>query len=301
MTGMSIALWVAAVAGGTVAARVVDGEGRPLAGVIVFAADTTRVIGMAVSDGDGGVALPAPRPRYNFGLLSPVWRLGGLTPRGRGRYDLVAAPVSPAVGDGRVVARIEAGRAEVQRGRVVDETGSGLAGVRLEAVRGSGAVASTTFSGEGGRFALVVPGGSYGLRASAPGLEGKSGDRKEEGVVVVMGIAAEVQTISVTQGHTLSFRPSDSIDPEYSPPAPVRAWLQFAYGLCPSSFPLRAHEKRALKKYWYLDVLRREPPNPATISTVTCSPPSAMDRLPRGQTSVHGFEIWEETAGPPAF
>jgi hypothetical protein len=145
----------------------------------------------------------------------------------------------------------------------------------------------------------VVPGGEFGLRATAPGLVALHGAQQGELVVLVMTVAAEVQTVTVTEGRTLSFRTSDSIDPEYAPPAPVRAWLQFAYGICPSSQPLRRHEKAALKKYWYLDVLRTEPPNPATISTISCTPPSAAERLAAGQAIVHGFEIWDDAVIAP--
>jgi carboxypeptidase family protein len=286
----------------TVSATVVDQAGKPLAGVMVFAADASKVIGMAQSDATGAVELPAPRPRYNFGLLSPALHLAGVTPRGRGRYDLVAAPLPPvAAGEGvdRDVARISAGGASVFRGRVVDEAGGGLAGVRVEAVRASGAIVSTVFSTAGGQFALVVPGGEFGLRASAPGLKAVKSADQQGRLVVVMGIDAEVQTLSITTGRTLSFRPSDSIDPEYTPPAPVRAWLRFAYGICPTATPLKWYEKQNLKKYWYLDVLRKEPPNPATISTVTCTPPSAADQLARGQGTTNGFEIWDDGVVAP--
>jgi hypothetical protein len=286
----------------TVSATVVDLAGKPLPRVVVFAADAGKVIGMAQSSDAGTVELPSPRPRYNFGVLSPTLRLHGVTPRGRGHYDLVVVPLPPATaGEGveHDVARLNAPGASVFRGRVIDEAGGGLAGVRLEAVRASGAVASTAFSTTGGQFAVVVPGGEYGLRASAPGLKAASSAYQQGLLVVVMGIDAEVQTVSITTGRTLSFRPSDSIDPEYSPPAPVRAWLRFAYGICPQATPLKSYEKESLKKYWYLDVLRQEPPNPATISTVTCTPPSAADQLPRGQASTNGFEIWEDAIVAP--
>jgi hypothetical protein len=284
---------------GTVAVTVVDGAGHPLPHVMVFAADATKVIGMAQSADDGVATLPRPHPRYNFGLLSPTLRLGGVTPRGPGRYDLVAALLPPGPSADHEVSRVGGPRAQVIRGRVLDETGQGLPGVRLEAVRDSGTVASTAFSLDGGRFALVVPGGEYGLRASAPGLYAVSGEQRDGLLSVVMAVTGTVETISVTAGHTLTFRLSDSIDPEYTPPAPVRAWLSFAYGICPSLTPLKAYEKRSLKKYWYLDVLRTDPPNPATISSSGCSSPSlVMDRL--GWKRVEGFEVWEESVGRPS-
>ena len=286
----------------TVRARVVDQAGRPLPQVVVFAADAGRVLGMAQSDQAGTVELPRPHPRYNFGVMSPSLRLHGVTPRGPGRFDLitVALPAAPTgEGSDPQVLTITARGASVFHGRVLDEAGRGLQGVRVEAARATGPIASTVLSTTGGDFALVVPGGTFALRASAPGLVPLRGAREGERLVVVMTVATSIQTVTVTTGRTLSFRTSDSVDPEYAPPAPVRAWLQFAYGICPSAGPLRAHEKRALKKYWYLDVLRLEPPNPATISTLTCVPPSAADRLAAGQGTTQGFEIWEDGVVAP--
>jgi hypothetical protein len=46
-------------------------------------------------------------------------------------------------------------------------------------------------------------------------------------------------------------------------------------------------------------VLRLEPPNPATISTISCVPPSAADRLAAGQGTTHGFELWEDGVVAP--
>ena len=78
-----------------------------------------------------------------------------------------ARPAEPA-------ARIDAPRGFVLRGRVVDETGVGLEGVRLEASRETGGAIATVFSGADGTFAVAVPGGRYGLRAIAPGFRRRS-------------------------------------------------------------------------------------------------------------------------------
>jgi hypothetical protein len=302
---MNIAVLIAALLGEgptpkvppTVKAVVVDEARVPLPHVIVFAADATTVIGVARSDEAGAVELPRPRPRYNFGVLSATQRLSAIAPLAQGRYQLVVAPLPPRPDEDQPlheVAHLRAPGASVFQGRVVDEAQGGLGGVRVEAVRSSGVVASTAFSRADGRFALVVPGGEYGLSASAPGLSAVRSEQRLELLVVVMGIASDSQTIRVTEGHTLSFRLGDSLDPEYTPPAPVRTWLLYAYGICPTTTPLRAQEKRNLKKYWYLDVLRRDPPNPATISASACMPPSAVPPPSPGQTSTNGFEIWRE-------
>jgi hypothetical protein len=290
----------ARAAGPVVEVTVKDGAGRPLPYVMVIAADTTKVIAMALSDQAGGARLPAPRPRYNFGLLSPRLRLHGVTPRGPRRYDLIAETLPPAAETRSAthnLIKFSAPRAMVFRGRIVDQTGVGLRAVRVEAVRPGGSGVSTVLSQADGAFALVVPAGEYRLRASAPGLTAVSGVLENGRMTVVMAVDTEVQSVTVISGHTLTFRTSDSIDPEYAPPPPVRTWLRFAYGICPTGMPLKAHEKRSLKKYWYLDVLRTEPPNPATISTVNCTPPSEQERMPPGQADLGGFQVWEEALG----
>ena len=201
---------------------------------------------------------------------------------------------------------IVGGRASVIRGRVVDESGQGLAGVRVEGIRPTGTAAAVAISGPNGVFALAVPGGETRLDAYAPGLKlvrssvpsgaaGRGAGRSR--VLLVMGVAADIQNIVVTEGRVLRVRPQDSIDPEYSPPAPVKAWLLFAYGICAQTRPMTRAQKRALKKYWYLDVLRREPPNPASIAGGNCSPPSLYDqsllRVTAGFGSLVGLD------GPP--
>jgi hypothetical protein len=288
-----------------VSGSVVDLAGKPLRGVMVFAADasTDAVVAMAASDAEGNVELVVPGRRHNFGVLSPTLGVTRLVPRGPARFELVVAalPPDPTAGAaGEPAARIDAPHAFVLRGRVVDETGAGLEGVRLEAARPTGAVVATVFSGPDGNFGLAVPGGQSRLRASAPGFNAVRSAHQGGRLVVVMAIVADPQRVTITTGRVLSFRPSDSIDPEYTPPAPVKALLRFAYGICPSATPLKAQEKSALKKYWYLDVLRRPPPNPATISTTACTAPAAYQPTSVPRTTIADFEIWADAvpAGP---
>jgi hypothetical protein len=282
---------------------VVDLAGEPVREVMVFASDarTETVVGMTVSGAAGEVALSLPRRPHNFGVMSATIGVVRLTPRGPGRFELVTAPLprppaTPATPDPGTT--VEAPRAFVLRGRVVDEGGGGLEGVRIESVRPAGSVATAALTAVGGQFAVMVPGGRSTVRALAPGFKLARSAYKDGRLIVVLAIAAEPQRITITSGRVLSFRPADSLDPEYLPPAPVRAWLQYAYGICPHSGILKAHERREMKKYWYLDVLRREPPNPASISTVNCLPPSQYQQLPPGQTMSQGFEVWVEAALP---
>jgi hypothetical protein len=279
----------------TVSGILRDQAGRPLPGVMVVSADnrTDQVVGLARSDEAGAFTLPVPYPRFNFGLLSPTHRLFGVHPRGGRRFDLIAAswpPAGPSDGVDRHVPRIELPRVSIVRGRVRDETGAALAGVRIDAVRPLGTPVTTAFSREDGQFAIIVPGGALAFRASAPGLLPVRSVWRAGRLELEMSVAAQTDTVTITTGRTLTFRPADSIDPEYTPPAPVRAFLLFTYGICPSSTPLLAHERRGLKRYWYLDVLRQTPPNPATISTIACTQPSAF-QLPRDRTTYGGFEI----------
>jgi hypothetical protein len=282
----------------TVTGVVVDAAGKAVPGVMVFASDvqTDAVTAMTVSDAEGKFTLSLPRRRHNLGILSPAIGLARLTPRGPGQVEIVTARLPAdqlAARPGELLTRIDAPQAYVIRGRVVDEAGGGLEGVRVENVRPTGAVITTVISGAGGQFALLVPGGESRIRTSAPGLEATRSARQDGRLVVVMSIAAEAQRISVTTGRILSFRPGDSVDPEYLPPAPVRAWLQYAYGICQTPGPLRSYEKQNMKKYWYLDVLRRAPPNPASVSGTGCVPPSQY-QMPRGQVMLSGFEVWQD-------
>lgn len=281
-----------------------DAEERPVRQVVVFAADakSDAVVAVAVADAAGEVRFTLPARRHNFGVISPRLGVVRLTPRGGAGFELVVGelPADPAPVPGPPVATLESARAFVVRGRVLDEAGVGLEGVRLVAAGPSGNPVATSFSGARGVFAVVAPGGASVLRASAPGMKSVRSVRQRGQLVVVMAVSGEVERLALHAGRELVFRPSDSIDPEYTPPATVRAWLQFAYGICPPNGPLKAREKRGLKKYWYLEVLRQTPPNPASISTVECASPAAY-RPAEGanpQTVLGGFDIWLEPAGP---
>lgn len=283
---------------------VMDLAAKPQAGLLVFAADpkSDAITAMAVSDAHGRFELLLPRQRHHFGVFSSRLGPSRWTARGPTRFDLVVAPIwagadgSPDAAAG-AFAPISVEAARLVRGRVVDEVGAGLAGVRIEATRPSQTMATATVSGSRGEFALPVLAGQSELRAQAPGLKLLSSTQRDGRLIIVLTVAAEVQRVTVSAGRVLRFNPADSIDPEYTPPAPVRAWLLFAYGLCPRSRPLKAHERRALKKYWYLDVLRRAPPNPASITTADCTPADLHQQLPPFTINVQGFLTWLEPTG----
>jgi hypothetical protein len=283
----------AARAGTPVSIQVADQDGHPVVGVLVFAADaeSDKIAGVATTDAAGEVHLTVPSRRQNFGVLSPTLGVERLITRGPTSFTLVVHPLPAVAGSGppdEKATRIRTPHAMVVRGRVIDETGAALAGVRLEAVRTAGAIAAVALAGQDGRFALVLPGGSFALRAVAPGLKTMKVGKEQEQVVVMMTIAVEPQTVQIYAGHVLKFRLEDSIDPEYAPPPTVRAWLAYTYGICPSTQPLTAGEKRGLKKYWYLDVLRREPPNPATVDSSNCVPPGMWEQASSAVTDGFG-------------
>jgi hypothetical protein len=283
---------------------VTDADGAPLSGVLVFAVDpaSDRIVALASSDDEGRVTMQLRALPHNFGIMSVRHGVQRLIAKGAFGFTLVlrplpegAATTTPAP-DAKMPV-IRAGRATLVRGRVVDEAGHGLAGVRVDAVRATewrqrsegmratGQPIATAISGAQGEFALAIPGGDTQLQARAPGLAlVRSAVQQEKGVaradrpILVMGVATDVQSVTLREGRVLRVRLQDSIDPAYSPPAPLRAWLLFAYGICSAGQLLRAQEKQGLKPYWYLDVLREEPPNPATISTSSCTPPSQYGR-----------------------
>jgi hypothetical protein len=288
--------------------RVVNGvvtsaTGVPLQGILVFAVDpaSDAIVATAASDDEGRLTM-ALRPRpHNFGVMSAHYGVQRLISKGVDRFDLVltALPEGGATTTTAAQAKmpvIRSARMILIRGRVIDEGGQGLAGVRVDAVRAVEIVSrpegpraigrpiATAISGSGGIFTVVIPAGDTQIQARAPGLavvgsavQRENGRVRADRPVLVMGVVAEAQDVIVTNGRVLRVRLQDSIDPEYTPPAALRAWLLFAYGICPATQPLRAREKQALKKYWYLDVLRREPPNPASVSTTGCVPAYLAD------------------------
>jgi hypothetical protein len=283
--------------------RVVDQAGRPVANLLVFAADrrTDGIEAMAVTDRQGKLQLPLLPGPHNFGVFSATLAPLLVSSPEPATFQLVVGPLrAPAeLSEGATPLTLEAGGPRVIRGRVVDELGVGLRGVFIEGRPASGALKTATLSDERGTFALPVPGGRCALAAHAPGLEVMSSQLNRGRLILVMTIAAETQRLVVSDGHLLRFDLRDSIDPEYSPPAPVRAWLLQAYGICPNTSPLTIRQRQALRKYWYLDVLRQPPPSPATISTADCTPAHLHEVLPPETVRVQGFVTWVEAARAP--
>ncbi len=162
--GESYAASVALPGTGAVAGTVRDGNGRPLAGVLV----------RAVTRGDGVVA---PRPAEARTDFAGRFRLEGLEP---GRAELVAREAAVAVGAARAV-RVGEGRAAevdlvlpeagVLSGRVSDGGRAPPPGTTVLAValRGGPGVlqVARTATDASGNFQVLLPAGEYRVHAAA--------------------------------------------------------------------------------------------------------------------------------------
>ncbi len=94
-------------------------------------------------------------------------------------------------------------------GRVVDETGAGVAGARIE-FRASGAVPVTASSDPAGNFSLTLPSeGEYALRAERPGFFVYQGGGPQR-------FAAGPNQLTITLNHLQEY--TERVDVTYSPP-----------------------------------------------------------------------------------
>jgi hypothetical protein len=95
-------------------------------------------------------------------------------------------------------------------GRVVDETGAGVAGARIE-LRESGAAPTTASSDPAGNFSLALPHeGEYAIRAERPGFFVYQGGGPQR-------FAAGPNQLTITLNHLQEY--SERVDVTYSPPA----------------------------------------------------------------------------------
>jgi hypothetical protein len=230
--------------------RVVFESGAALQGVLVFCLDrdTDQVAATAVSDAQGRVALPVPGGhQVVLGAASARFEFRRLDAQEANHFRLTmsVAPHDPqplgeapagAVGRITVAPLVPAPAGTVAvgavRAAVVDETGTALAGVRVNLYGEGGALAATTLTDAAGHFLFVVPPGQYRLRPLASGLLPLRFETERERPRVVMGIDAQSENVQIVDGpHVLTFRVNDSIDPEYYPPPQVKAWLQQSYCL----------------------------------------------------------------------
>jgi hypothetical protein len=147
--------------------RVVDEAGAPVSGVTVFAVDWgTGAIGARVpSDTAGAFCLAVPRRRHQLEADGPGWWLLRREALG-GELRLVMRRQPPLAGRAEVA--VSAGGQT--GGRVTDESGAAIRGVRLTLVDGQGRTVAVADSDRDGRFGAAVPPGRYALLLFAPGL-----------------------------------------------------------------------------------------------------------------------------------
>jgi hypothetical protein len=251
-----------------VTVAVTDASGAPVAEMLVFAADAAsdEIVSVVATDAGGRAAFELDGRPHNFGLYSTNRPILKHARAGEANLAIqVGAPLRESARPGPGV-RLNLPRARVLRGRVVDEGGAPLAGVRVQVIRPSGTVATTAISDRAGRVVAPVVQGRAFVTAFAPGLKLKQGTNAGAELRLVMTIDSEPQTITVSDRHVIRFHLRDSVDPEYVPPAPVKAWLCWAYGIGLPDRPLTGEDRKTIKKYWWLDKLREEPPNPARVA-----------------------------------
>lgn len=255
----TVAAEAVAAEGSAEAARgvVLDREGRPVAEVSVFAvaAGTSRLVASAVTDARGRFEMSLPPQPHELGVMSPVWRLGGFQKRADGESELRVWPaffkgnLAQAVGrpaarvqvlvppvddpnlpDARVVVGASIGQLA---GRVVDETGSPLPGVRIVGIDPrTGSPVTVAVTDREGKYTLLARAGGLQVSVAATGLAVKRATRPAPGKLdLELAIAGEPEVVTIYSGHVIRFRMEDSIWPEYHPPPAVQAWLRFAYGI----------------------------------------------------------------------
>jgi hypothetical protein len=290
---------------------VADAAGRPVSAV-VFAADTVSdvIVAVAHTRSDGSFALQVPSRKHFVGIFGARWRILTGVKTGPDTMMVTVAPadiIAPNPADTRLpidvlVGQKTAGTPQILRGRIADETGAPLAEVAVEATLPDGKVAGRAFSAADGAYVLPLMAGRYGLTARAVGLKVGRATRLGRRIDMVMSVAGEPQTVRIFQRHVLTFRIGDSIDPEYTPPSVVKAWLSYAYNVRTSGEPLTAAQKRRTKKYWWLELLRYAPRNPAALADTAPYDPLRLPELPvDGPAEPRRFERAGEFSGqaPP--
>jgi hypothetical protein len=253
-----MALPAVAQDGDEMVGEVVFESGVPLEGVTVYGLDKRGdVVAVAKSGAKGEVRLATHGRRLVLGAGTPRFELVRVETPTPAEFRAIMRVVpqgvqvlDPAVkdiGEVRVTAEGELaiGAARVA---VVDETGSGLSGVRVSAYEeGTRVLAATSETDPRGHALLVLAPGRYRLHAVAAGLKPARYEAGRQRPTIVMAIDAQVESIKITEGpHVISFRLDDSVDPEYYPPPQAKAWLKQQYCLDVDKMFRRASVNRRL-------------------------------------------------------
>jgi hypothetical protein len=212
MVGIVVALMLAA-AGSTpraieIRGEVVDERGAALAGVTVYAVDAREgtIAERVESSGQGEFVVAVPRGRrYRIEAEGSAWALGHIekVPPGRVRLVMTRQPGPAPTGRAELTVvgtGTPSGRpaGETVAGRVVDETGAGIHGVRLSiGDLGGRTVAVVDTAGNGGFSTSLAP-GRYALLTFAPGLRLQTveliGPNRWQ---LTLGIAAAAETVRI--------------------------------------------------------------------------------------------------------
>jgi hypothetical protein len=176
---------VAVVGSARTTVLVTDEEGRALPGETVVAVDAGRqvILSLAVCDEAGRTEMILPEQSTAFTVMSPRYRVARLIARGPRERTLVLRALPAPSGTGPSKAPVVRTQPPILiRGRVVDEGGRGLAGVRVDGVRATewkkteagmrakGVVISSVLSDFGGSFTLPIPSGDIQIQPRAAGL-----------------------------------------------------------------------------------------------------------------------------------
>ena len=285
-----------------------DGRGVPGIWVLALPAEGGAVSAAGQSDGQGRFRLVVPGRRHHLGVASPGWQVARIerTPAGLTRLQLrpvfasraeLQAALARSAGGApwQAIGLPPTGEFALVRGRVLDPAGAPLPGVRVIVMDARGRATAATFTNQAGEYTVLAPAGDVRVQLVAGGFKVRQATGTGHGLDFVLEIDAAMETISVSTGHMLRFRTSDSSWPEYVPPPAVAAWLRFAHGInldggCPTppsicqSAPGRRRQShgrrghaarppscpvsvavRGKQKWWWLRLLESPPPNPASI------------------------------------
>jgi hypothetical protein len=310
----AVVLWPAAVQAAPdtpIEGRVEAADGRGVPGIWVLAlpAEGGAVSAAGQSDGQGRFRLVVPGRRHHLGVASPGWQVARIerTPAGLTRLQLrpvfasraeLQAALARSAGGApwQAIGLPPTGEFALVRGRVLDPVGAPLPGVRVIVVDARGRPTAATFTNQAGEYTLLAPAGDVRVHVVAGGFKVRQTSGTAHGLDFVLEIDAAMETISVSTGHVLRFRASDSSWPEYVPPPAVAAWLRFAHGInldggCPTP-PAIANQPRGAavsptavggtgrppscpvsvavrgkQKWWWLRLLESPPPNPASLAS----------------------------------
>lgn len=203
--GACAALVAAAAQGQTVRVSgevVMEGGGGGVSGVTVFAVDerTRNVSGWATSGAQGRFVVHVPGGANRFSAVAADYTMVRVEKLRRGKLRIVVQLQGQphATPSASLSVRGHGESLEVVGGRVVDETGVGLSGVRLMLITSQGQRVAMVSTSAGGTFEAAVAPGPHDLLVFAPGLQLQ--DLAETGRnrwTITLAVAGGVETVRI--------------------------------------------------------------------------------------------------------